>query len=217
MKTKSWYGLVLALLVTIQSYAQQQFEKEIQAFETQDQTTPPPKNPILFVGSSTFRLWSDMQESFPEQPILNRGFGGSTLTDVVYYYDRLIPKYKPKQIVIYCGENDIATGKNAKNTYLEFFRLYGKIRKDMPRVPVIFISAKPAPSRWDKRDAMQEFNRLVSSFLDGEEDADYLDVWPVMLNESLRPEPILFKADSLHMTPEGYRRWTEVLKPLLVD
>ncbi|MDQ1087814.1 lysophospholipase L1-like esterase [Siphonobacter sp. SORGH_AS 1065] len=215
MKVTLLYAFVL--LFTFSSYAQNKYEGEIKAFEEQDKTNPPVKDPILFVGSSSLRLWSDIKEAFPDKPVLNRGFGGSTLTDVSYYYKRLIPVYKPKQIVIYCGENDIAGGKSAKDAYMEFFKLYAKIRKDMPQVPVLFISAKPAPSRWAKRAEMQEFNRLVSSFLDGEEDADYLDVWPVMLNADLRPEPTLYKSDSLHMTPEGYRRWAEVIKPLLVD
>ncbi len=217
MKIKFLFVFACLLLLHLSGYAQKQFESEIQAFEEQDKAHPPVKDPILFVGSSSLRLWSDIKEAFPDKPVLNRGFGGSTLADVAYYYNRLIPVYKPRQIVIYCGENDIAGGKSAKDTYMEFFKLYAKIRKDMPRVPVLFIYAKPAPSRWAKRAEMQEFNRLVSSFLDGEEDADYLDVWPLMLNADLRPEPILFKSDSLHMTAEGYRRWAEAIKPYLVD
>jgi lysophospholipase L1-like esterase len=201
---------------TLTACAQHAFENEIQAFEKQDQTTPPPANPILFTGSSSFRLWENMQSYFPtKKPILNRGFGGAHLWDMNYYYERLIPKYKPRQIVIYCGENDVSDGKTGEETYLQFIELYGKIRKDMPAVPLVFVSLKPSPSRWSRKDEVQKANHLIQSFLAGEENAKFLDVWPIMLNGDLRPEPALFKADSLHMTVEGYNRWTKALTPLL--
>ncbi|MFT4032479.1 MAG: GDSL-type esterase/lipase family protein [Siphonobacter sp.] len=198
--------------------AQQPFAGEIQAFEKQDQEHPPLKKPIVFVGSSTFRLWPEIQSYFPGKPIINRGFGGSQLSDVIYYYQQLIPKYHAKQIVIYCGDNDLANGqKSVDVVYNDFVTLFTKIRQDAPKVAVLFVSIKPSPanSRWTYREAYKKVNRRIMEFLAKQKNARFLDIWPVMLNASGEPDMSLFKPDSVHMLPEGYRRWAKLMKPLL--
>ncbi|MGA0555793.1 SGNH/GDSL hydrolase family protein [Larkinella sp. VNQ87] len=192
------------------------FENEIQAFEQQDRTTPPPKKPILFTGSSSIRLWETLQSDFPDKTVLNRGFGGSSLPDVIRFTDRIIIPYKPKQIVIYAGENDVASGKvTAQEVYDRFVTLFTTIRKALPKTPVVFISMKPSPSRRKYLPITIEANRLIKDYLATQRRTQYLDVYTPMLDANGQIRGELFRADSLHMNPKGYEIWTAQLKPLL--
>ena len=147
------------LLVTtaLLTYAQP-YSKEIAIFKKQDSVWFPPANAILFVGSSSFTKWTDVQSYFPDYPIINRGFGGSAITDVIRYESDIIFPYKPKQIVIYCGENDIAGDSTVtgKIVFERFKQLYGDIRQHLSNVPIVYISMKPSPSRWAMRNRMME-------------------------------------------------------------
>ena len=207
----------LLLLVAHQAGAQTPpFEAEIRAFETTDQTTPPPAHPILFTGSSSIRFWTSVQADFPDKVVLNRGFGGSELSDVLRYADRVIVRYQPRQIVLYAGENDIATGKQtAKQTYERFVALFRYVRQKLPNVFFTYISIKPSPSRRQYFSEVDEANRLISNFLSRERETSFVDIRPVMLQPNGQPIGSLFKSDSLHMTEKGYERWTKVLKPYL--
>ncbi len=209
--------LVFLLLLTTVAHAQNKWEAIIRDFEKQDRQTPPPKAPILFVGSSSFAFWTDVQQYFPEKPILNRGFGGSELSDVLAYADRVIVAYKPRQIVIYAGENDLAIGgKNAAEVCRLFGQLFGKIRKAQPGVPVAYVAVKPSPSRWKLKPEMDKTNRLIRGYLARRRNTAFVNVVPVMLDPATgRPKPGLFKPDSLHMNAEGYRLWAELLRPVL--
>ncbi|GAA4405571.1 SGNH/GDSL hydrolase family protein [Nibrella viscosa] len=186
------------------------------AFEAKDLVSPPPKNAILFTGSSSIRLWDNLQESFPDKVVLNRGFGGSTLLDVIRYADRIITPYRPKQIVLYAGENDVATDKvSAQETYERFVTLFRTIRKTLPKTPIVFISMKPSPSRRPYFPVIQEGNRLIRNFLAKQRRTTYVDVYTPMLNANGQPKGELFKADSLHMNAKGYVIWAEKLRPVL--
>jgi lysophospholipase L1-like esterase len=192
------------------------FENEIQAFKAADQKTPPPANPILFTGSSSIRLWPNLQTYFPDKTVLNRGFGGSQLSDVRRYADRIIIPYKPKQIVLYAGENDIATGNvTARQTYDRFVDLFQYVRKKLPNVPFLFISIKQSPSRRKYYPAVDEANQLIKVFLEKQRNAQFVDIRPVMLQPNGQSRPELFKSDSLHMTPVGYQEWTPLIAPYL--
>ena len=161
--------IVCLLLLTIIVPAAGQtppFEKEILAFETQDRATPPPADVILFTGSSSIRFWTDLTTYFPGKAILNRGFGGSQLSDVRYFADRIIVRYQPKQIVLYAGENDIATGKQtARQTYARFVDLFRYVRRKLPKSTFTYIAIKPSPSRRQFWLATDDANRLISRFL----------------------------------------------------
>ncbi len=208
--------LLFCLFVYRLTLAQQPFENEIRAFARQDSVTPPPANPIVFVGSSSIRGWYSLAQDFPGKPVLNRGFGGSELSDVIRYSDQIITKYKPRQIILYAGENDIASGKKTgKQTYERFVTLFKYVRFKLPDVSFVFVAIKPSPSRWQYMTEMDEANRLIESYLKKEENTRFIDVRPAMLGPNGRPVPALFRGDSLHMLPAGYERWTEALRPVV--
>ncbi|MBC7893437.1 MAG: hypothetical protein H7Y12_14570, partial [Sphingobacteriaceae bacterium] len=182
-----------------------------------DRQTPPPKAPIVFVGSSSFAFWTDVKTYFPGKPILNRGFGGSELSDALHFADRVILAYTPKQVVIYAGENDLAIGnKNAVDVYRLFVQLFGKLRRAQPALPIAYVAIKPSPSRWKLKPEMDQANRLIRRYLRRQRNAAFIDVVPVMLDPATaRPKPGIFKSDSLHMNAEGYKLWAELLRPVL--
>lgn len=211
-------ALLLIFAVQFVAFAQQPvpFENEIKAFEEQDKTTPPPKNAILFTGSSSIKLWQSLKTDFPDKVVLNRGFGGSKLPDVIHFADRAIIPYKPKQIIIYVGENDVASGTvTAQEVHDRFVTLFTKIRKSLPKTPIVFISMKPSPSRRKFLPITIEANRLIKEYLAKQSRAKYLDIYTPMLDANGQIKGELFRADSLHMSPKGYAIWTEKLKPLL--
>lgn len=221
MKVKSiWLVLWIALLqlgVMVSARAQP-FIEEIHAFHVQDSIKPPPKKAILFVGSSSFRFWTDVQDYFPGTRIINRGFGGSSLPDVIRYEDEIIFPYRPRQVVIYCGENDIAASDTvtAELVYHRFQQLFADIRKHMPGTPILFISIKPSPSRWEMRDRMIRANELIRNFLRTKKRAEFVDVWTHMLGADGKPLPDIFREDRLHMTAKGYAIWQKLIAPQLL-
>lgn len=201
------------------AFAQQTpFYSDIQAFKNADETQAPPKHAILFVGSSSFTKWKDVQDYFPGYPILNRGFGGSTLPDVIRYAGDIIYPYQPKQVVIYCGENDLASSDTvtAATVVSRFKTLFGMIRNNLGDVPVLFISLKPSPSRSRLLPKMKAVNQQVKAFLAKDKNAAFADVYSKMLDASGKPMGNIFLSDSLHMNAQGYALWKPVIEPLLV-
>jgi lysophospholipase L1-like esterase len=214
-------ALLLLLLLTASSttFAQTQpFAGEIQAFKKQDSIHFPAKNAILFVGSSSFNFWKDVQDYFPGYPIINRGFGGSSLPDVIRYADDIIFPYQPRQIVIYCGENDLAGSDTVTviTVFGRFRQLFELIRKQMPAVPLAYVSAKPSPSRQLLMPKMQEVNRMIEGFLKKQKHTAFIDVYHLMLTSDGNPMPDIFKEDKLHMNAKGYAIWQKAIQPYLV-
>ncbi|MBI5857178.1 MAG: G-D-S-L family lipolytic protein [Sphingobacteriales bacterium] len=207
------------IAVSCSTATAQPFADEIAAFKKQDSISFPGTGKILFVGSSSFRMWKDVADYFPGYPIINCGFGGSTLPDVVRYANDIIFPYQPKQIVIYCGENDIATDSTVtdKTVFKRFKTLYHMIRKAFRVVPVVYISIKPSPSRWSMRSRMTEANRLIKNFLDNKKrHAQFVDVWSAMLGAESLPREDIFIEDRLHMNAKGYRIWKNIIEPYLL-
>ena len=196
----------------------QPFINEIKAFRKADSTSMPPKNAILLVGSSSFTIWKDVQDYFPSHTMFNRGFGGSSLTDVIYYANDVLLKYKPKQIIIYCGENDIAGSSSvtADTVFERFKTLYTIIRSKFKKVPIAFISMKPSPSREKYVDTMQKGNALIKSFMEQQKRSSYIDVYSSMLDANGKVLTHIFLSDKLHMNAEGYKIWQGVIAPYLV-
>ena len=194
------------------------FYDEIQAFKKEDSLKPPPQHAILFVGSSSFRKWTDVQAYFPNFTIINRGFGGSTLPDVIRYANDIIFPYNAKQVIIYCGENDFAADDNttAQIVFERFKTLYKIIRSKMKEVPVAFVSIKPSPSRRKYWNKMIEANKEIKAYITTQQHASFIDVWPLMMNESHQPKPEIFLDDSLHMNAKGYAIWQKVMQPYLI-
>lgn len=193
------------------------FWNDIVAFKKTDAVEPPPAAPILFVGSSSFTRWTDVKESFPGYPILNRGFGGAVLTDVIrYVYDVILP-YKPKQVVIYCGENDLASSDtiSAAEVVQRFKTLFGIIRQNLPSATVSFVSIKPSPVREKLQPKVKEANREIKAFIKTQQNANFIDVYDAMLDRNGNMREALYKEDRLHMQPEGYVIWQRIIKPYL--
>ena len=190
---------------------------EIAEFKHRDSIQRPPANAILFVGSSSFRKWTNVQEYFPGYTIINRGFGGSTLDDVMRYAKDIIYPYHPKQVVVYCGDNDLASNKKmtGKKVYKKFVRLYDMIRKRLGNVDIVFVSIKPSPSRESIMPEMEQANDLIRNFMAQRAHAAFVDVYHLMLTPEGRPIDNLFVGDKLHMNEKGYKLWQAAILPYL--
>jgi len=187
------------------------FEPEIQRFEATDRTAPPALGGVVFVGSSTIRAWPDVAAEFPQVPVLNRGFGGSTLPEVDHYVPRVVLPYRPRLVVLYAGDNDLADGRTPADVLADYKTFVALVRRELPATRIVFVSIKPSPSRWGLMDAMREANRLVRAEVARDRLQAYVDVFSPMLRADGRPRPELFVADSLHMTRAGYDLWRERL------
>jgi len=217
-KILSGLFLLLAIHCTAGAQTAPAFWPEIVAFKKMDAVQPPPAHPILFVGSSSFTKWKDVNDYFPGYTIINRGFGGSTLVDVIRYaYDVIIP-YHPKQVVIYCGENDLAAADSisVREVVTRFKTLYGMIRQNLPGATIDFISMKASPSREKIFPKIREANNLVKAFLAKERNAGFIDIYPAMLDAQGKPREELFLEDRLHMKPAGYAIWKKIILPYLL-
>jgi lysophospholipase L1-like esterase len=218
MKKIYQYSLLLVLsLFSYRIVTAQPFYKDILVFKKQDSIVFPPKQAILLVGSSSFTNWKDVQNYFPHFTIVNRGFGGSSISDVIRYADDIIFRYQPKQIVIYCGENDLAGSDTVtgKMVYQRFEQLFTLIRSKMPGVPVAFISLKPSPSRWQLNDKMIAANDLIKKYLRKKKKASFIDVYHKMLGADGTPIKEIFTEDNLHMNAKGYAIWQKIIEPYL--
>lgn len=193
------------------------FEQEIQQFEVTDKQKMPPEGAVLFTGSSSIRLWQELEKDFEPVPVINRGFGGSTLPEVIHYAERAVFKYKPSLIVLYCGENDIAEGDAPPVVFQHFKKFIGETEKNLEGTPVIFISAKPSPSHWNQWREMQQFNSMVKQFAENRPNLRYVEVSGVMMGKDGQPDPAIFTEDKLHMNRQGYERWLKVLKPVVQE
>jgi len=210
---------VCLCLLSIINYAQQPpFYNDIQKFKQQDSINPPPQNAILFVGSSSFTKWTDVQNYFPGYTIINRGFGGSTLPDVIRYAPDVIYPYKPKQVVIYCGENDFVSSDtiSAQTVVTRFKQLFSMIRGQLPKANISFISFKPSPSRKKYWGKMIDANAQVKQFLRTQKNTAFIDVYHPMLVTETQAIPEIFLSDSLHMNAKGYAIWQKLIQPALV-
>jgi lysophospholipase L1-like esterase len=200
---------------SIQTLFAQPFNDEIKAFKKQDSISFPSKEAILFVGSSTFRMWKDLQEDFPGYTIINRGFGGSSIPDVIRYANDIIFPYHPKQVVFYCGDNDLANSDSLSSTPQvvsnHFKELFGLVRKHLPQANILYISIKPSPIRAQLMSKIEETNSLIKDFISSKQNAGFLDIYPSMLNVQGRPDPELFMDDRLHMNRRGYFIWKKAL------
>ncbi len=210
--------LFILCAYSFQHISAQPFKEDIDNFKKLDSLNLPCKNSILFVGSSSFTKWTDVQDYFPGYPIINRGFGGSSLPDVIRYADDVIFPYQPKQIIIYCGENDFAASDTVSvNTVFDRFKhLFNLIREKMPGIPIDYISLKPSPSRQHLMPKFLEANLLIKDYLKKEKNTGFIDVYYKMLNADGTPVKDIFIEDNLHMNAKGYHIWQEVITPYLL-
>ena len=213
-------GFLFVFLVYTNSYAQKQlpYYDEIEHFKKLDSAQFPPKNAILFVGSSSIRKWEDVQSYFPDETVINRGFGGSELTDAIRYANDIIIPYHPRQIVIYSGENDLAYSDTITPEIVlsRFKKLFNIIRSSMPAVPIIYISIKPSPSRQRLIPEMLVANTLIKQFLHSKKKTVFVDVYHKMLDAKGNPMQDIFLNDNLHMNAKGYHIWQKAIEPYLI-
>ncbi len=188
------------------------WEKEVQAVEQRDKDKAP--GGIVFTGSSSIRMW-DLAKSFPDLPTINSGFGGSQIADVTHFAGRLVLKHKPRTVVFYAGDNDIAAGKSGAQVADDFRAFAAAVHRDSPKTKVIFLAVKPTPARWRLFDVQTQANALVASHCQGLDWLEFVDVVKPMLGADGKPRPELYARDGLHLNEEGYKLWTELLRPHL--
>lgn len=188
------------------------FEKTILAYEAKDREAPPPQGAALFIGSSTFTMWKTLAEDMKPIPVINRGFGGSTIPEVLYYMDRIVLPYKPAKIVFYTGGNDIAGGANAEKVFANFKTFVEKARATLPEVQIYFVSSKTAPTRVKFAATIDRFNNLVIEHVKQTPGLHFIETRPLLLDAQGAPREELFLKDRLHMNRQGYELWIPVIK-----
>jgi lysophospholipase L1-like esterase len=192
------------------------WEKEIQAFESWDSKNSFPSNAVLFVGSSSIRIWPT-RECFEEFAVINRGFGGSQISDVNYFARRIVLPYKSEVIVFYAGDNDIEAGKNAQRVFDDYKKFVQMVHKELPRTRIIFISIKPSRQRWSLWHIMNEANMMIKDFSTKDSQLFFVDAATPLLDSDGMPNTKFFLDDNLHLNSKGYELWTGLLKPIIKD
>jgi len=219
-------GLVLLtvwLLVACQSpppnslatHNSRNWEKDIAAFEARDRTNPPPRGGIVFVGSSSIRMWQSLAQDFPGYPVINRGFGGSQLADSFHYAERIIIPCAPRQVIIYAGGNDLNAGKAPEVVYGDLVALLQKLQRHLPRARLAYISVAPNPARWGQIEKIRQFNAMAEKYC-RTHGHTFINVFPLMLGPDGLPKPDIYLADRLHMNEKGYAIWREAVAPHLL-
>ena len=193
----------------------ERFEESIQQFEQQDKDTPIPEGAVLFVGSSSIKIWDRLDEDFPGINAVDRGFGGSQFSDLLYYIDRVVTCYKPSKIFIYEGDNDISAGKKPKDILNEAKQVRRAIARKLPGVPVLFISAKPSVARWKLRKKYMQLNSELSAYAASTPNTGFVNVWSPAIDASGEVMKDIFLEDDLHMNAKGYAIWKKAIEPFL--
>ena len=189
------------------------FAGEIEAFVSWDARNAFPEDGILFVGSSSIRMWPTAR-AFPGKPVINRGFGGSELSDVVHFYDDVIKPYGPRKFFLYAGDNDIGNGKSPDQVFVDYVELVVKLRADFPDTELIFIAIKPSASRWNRWPDMQETNRKIREYADRNGKLGFADLATPLLDDAGMLRDV-YVDDGLHLNEKGYRIWQQALAPFL--
>jgi lysophospholipase L1-like esterase len=195
--------------------AKPRYESEIRRYEAADRSNPPPPHAILFVGSSGIRLWKTLHEDFAGFPVINRGFGGSHISDCVAYADRIVIPYKPRMIVFRAGINDIHAGKTPEQVLKDFDAFVQKVRGKLPEVRIVFLSINPSLQYWKMAAAERKANGLIKDYIAAGQNMEHVDIGAAMLGPDGKPRPELYVGDGLHCTAEGYKLWTSLVRPHL--
>lgn len=192
------------------------WKQEVERYLAYDREHPPKADSLLFVGSSSIRLWP-LAESFGELEPVGRGVGGCHISDVNHWFDALVTPHKPRTIVFYAGDNDIAGGKSPRRVANDFRIFARRVHESFPETRIIYLAIKPSRARWNLWPKMREANALIAAFAEEDPRIDFADVATPMLNEAGEPDRKYFVDDLLHLNAEGYRLWTSILKPMLTD
>ena len=211
--------LQATLLITMPARSEEKqhnfdkWEKEISAYEQMDRTNPPPKKAVLFIGSSTIRMWKSLSRDFPKQKVINRGFGGSEIVDSTHFAKRIIFPYKPRKILFRAGGNDIAAGKSPEQVFADFQEFVAKVQSKLPKAEIVFIGWNPTISRWKQADKEKALNGMVRAFTKKTPRVKYVETYDMVLGYDGQPREELFLPDKLHFNPEGYKLLAEKVRP----
>jgi len=207
--------IVSALLGPALQAKPEDWKASIDAYVRQDAEKAPPRDCVVFAGSSTIVMWKTLEQDFPGLPIVNRGFGGSEMPDLTYYADQIILAYQPRVVVIYSGENDIGAGKAPERLHEDFRALIAKLRSAQPGLRIIYLGLRPSPIRWALRDRVRRANELIAAECATLSGVEFVDVYPLMVDASGALRQDLFIADRLHMTTEAYALWRPLVAAAL--
>ncbi len=193
------------------------WETSIQKFEAQDQLHPPMKNAIVFTGSSSFTLWSTLEQDMAPLPVINRGFGGARMPDMLHYMERIVLPYQPRAIVLFAGTNDISGTKpaNAQQIYDGYLAFVQRVQEALPETIIYFVAITPTPSRWKYWSIASEANRLIQEHMQSDPRLRFIDLTDHLLGADGKPDRSLYRIDRLHPNTKGYVKWTAVIKPRL--
>ncbi len=233
MKKVIWWGLGLMLasgavganaqslrqvakMRTVSSTVEDRWRESLEAFAAADKLQSPQQGGVLFVGSSSIRLWNGVETAFQSTPVIKRGFGGSRLLDCARYVDRLILPYAPRMVVVYAGDNDLAEGRSPQEVLDSFRDLVARVHEELPDTRIAYVSIKPSPSRAALMEKAVEANRLVAAYTATSPQLDYIDIYSRMLGVDGKPRSDLFADDSLHLNAAGYAVWQSAIAAHLV-
>jgi lysophospholipase L1-like esterase len=206
--------LVLPFASGVWSSEPDRWEEVIQAFEAVDRERPPEKGGVVFIGSSSIRLW-DLDRFFPGAETLNRGFGGSQMADSVRYADRILLPYEPRTVVVYAGDNDIAAGKSAETVFADYKQFVAKVHDALPEARIVYIAIKPSLKRWNLVEEMRRANSLIQQASEADPRLSFVDIDTPMIGGDGQPRKELFVEDGLHLSAAGYEVWAELVRPHL--
>ena len=192
----------------------ERWEKTIRQFEQWDRKNTFPSDAVLFVGSSSIRMWST-RNCFGEFAVINRGFGGSQISDVNYFVERIVLRYEPRVIVFYAGDNDVAAGKTARRVFDDYKKFVKLVHKKLPGTRIIYVGIKPSRSRWSLWPVMNEANMMIKDFSGKNGRLLYFDSAKPLLESDGKPNPAFFLKDQLHLNDKGYEVWTRLIRPII--
>ena len=208
--------LLMTLAVsTFSQSAENRFEKQVQAYETADKNTPPPKNAILLIGDSQFFRWKTLPEDLPDYTIINRGIDSFQFSDILYFYDRLVTPYKPRMIILHVGGNDVHNGKTAEQLLADFKTFVAKVRTVHPKISIAFSSTTPGPARWSEAEQRKQTNKVLKDYIATQKNLHFIDLWDAMLTKDGQPREDIWVADRIHPNHEGYLIRVKIMRPLL--
>lgn len=206
----------LICLISSPLWAQHAFEKEIKNFEKQDSISTPAKGQILFIGSSSFRIWKSFATDLAGIAAINRGFGGSTMTDALYYFDRMVVKYEPKAVVVYEGDNDLAMGKSVEELAKEYVEFSNRLKKTLPKTKLVYLAVRPSLSRIAILEKQKQFNNWLENYCKSEKNRYFLDMHsPFYLTDGTVMQDI-FISDRLHLNEKGYQIFSSNIRSFIL-
>jgi lysophospholipase L1-like esterase len=191
------------------------FAADISSFATTDRDHPPAGHGIVFVGSSSIRLWDTLQQDMAPLPVLNRGFGGARLSSVIYFVDRVVIQYRPRAVVLYAGDNDIDAGQSPEEVVLEFRRFVSRVQAALPDIRIYYLSMKPNRLLWSNWPKYEVANAQISAICASDPRLGYIDGATPLLASGRPPPRDLYRFDQMHLSVKGYALWTSVIKPRL--